>query len=299
MSDRKPSRGTIVQPKDVIVAPRNLLQVRETIKACPNLPTRRRADYISALNTVGRLHLRPGEVDIDSALMNLDAAPWRIIPHLRGLCPARHGIQRRSWNNVVSRVRKALQAAGARVRDGRRQSHLRPEWADIFNRLPPRPFKLALGGFVSWCSEMRIRPDQVSQDTFDQYETVLQQSRMRKAARRTLLLTRRNWNRAVDQFPHWPRATFYIKYNLDHRYALPWDAFDPKFVDEVERRTQLVLHPDPTDEIAPHPLKKVTADHQSYRIPGWLPHSSLPPDAIRDPLPRSRTSLRLTVRGQH
>src|SRR6516165_968971 len=123
MSDRKPSRGRIVQPKDVIVAPRNLFQVRESIKACPNLPTRRRADYISALNTVGRLHLRPGEVDVDSALMNLDAAPWRIIPHLRGFCHARHGIQRTSWNNILSRVRKALQAAGAVVRNGRRQTH--------------------------------------------------------------------------------------------------------------------------------------------------------------------------------
>jgi hypothetical protein len=42
---------------------------------------------------------------------------------------------------------------------------------------------------------------------------------MRKAARRTLLLTRRHWNRAVDQFPHWPKATLYVKYNLDHRRA--------------------------------------------------------------------------------
>ena len=147
---------------------------------------------------------------------------------------------------------------------GRR--HLRPEWAAIFNVLPPRPFKLALGGFVSWCSEAGITPEQVSQDTFQQYEAVLEQSRMRKAARRTFLLTRRMWNRAVDEFPHWPRAKFTVRYKLDHRYALPWDAFDPRFVDEVESRAHLLLHPDPTDESAPRAIKKVTADHQCYRI---------------------------------
>jgi integrase len=287
MSERKPSRGVIVQPEDVLVAPRNLLQVREAIQARLDLPARRRADYISALNTVGRLHLRPGEEDVEPALASLDAAPWRIIPHLRGFAHARHGIQRTSWNNVVSRVRKALQETGARVRDGRRQTHLTPEWADIFDLLPPRPFKLALGGFVSWCSEARIMPDQVSQDTFAHYETVLGQSRMRKAARRTFLLTRRTWNRAVDQFPHWPKAKFTVKYRLDHRYALPWDAFDPKLVDEVERRAHWLLHPDPTDERAPHPVKKVTADHQCYRIRRLA--SALVAATGRDP--RSITSI--------
>ena len=266
MAERKPSRGVIVHPENVLVAPRNLLQVREAIKARPDLPARRRADYISALNTVGRLHLRPGEEDVGAALANLDAAPWRIIPHLRGFVHARHGIQRASWNNVVSRVRKALQEAGARVRDGRRQTHLRSEWANIFNLLPQRPFKLAMGGFVSWCSETGITPDQVSQDTFQHYESILEQSRMRKAARRTYLLTRRIWNRAVDEFPHWPRAKFTVEYKLDHRYALPWDAFDPGFVDEVKRRAQLLLHPDPTDESAPLAVKQVTAEHQCYRI---------------------------------
>src|SRR5262245_41821938 len=137
MAYRKPSRGTKVQPEDCITAPRNLLEVREAIKVCPGLPSRRRADYVSALNTVGRLHLRPGEEDVDTALANLDAAPWRIIPHLRGLCRARHSIQRASWNNVVSRVRRAL--LGARVRDGRRQTHLRSDWAEIFNGLPSMP----------------------------------------------------------------------------------------------------------------------------------------------------------------
>src|SRR5436190_21837454 len=153
MSERKVSRGTIVRPEDVLVAPRNLLQVREAIKARLDLPARRRADYISALNTVGRLHLRPGEEDVGAALANLDAAPWRIIPHLRGFAHARHGIQRTSWNNVASRVRKAMQEAGARVREARRQTHQRYEWADTFNLLPTRPFKLALGGFVSRPSE--------------------------------------------------------------------------------------------------------------------------------------------------
>ena len=266
MSERKQSRGVIVQPEDILVAPRNLLQVRDAIRARLDLPARRRADYISALNTVGRLHLRPGEEDVGTALTNLDAAPWRIIPHLRGFAHARHGIQRTSWNNVVSRVRKVLQEAGARVRDGRRQSHLRPEWAAIFNVLPQRPFKLALGGFVSWCSEAGITPEQVSQHTFQEYEAVLEESRMRKAARRTFLLTRRVWNRAVDEFPHWPRAKFTVRYKLDHRYALPWDAFDPRFVAEVESRTHLLLHPDPTDESAPRAIKEVTADHQRYRI---------------------------------
>ena len=266
MSERKPSRGVIVRPEDVLVAPRNLLQVREVIKARLGLPPRRRADYLSALNTVGRLHLRPGEKDVESALANLDAAPWRVIPHLRSVAHARHGIQRASWNNVVSRVRKALQEAGARVRDGRRQCHLRPEWATIFNVLPQRPFKLALGGFVSWCSEAGIMPEQVSQDTFQQYDAVLEQSRMRKAARRTFLLTRRIWNRAVDELPHWPGAKLTVRYKLDHRYALSWDAFDPKFVDEVRSRAHMLLQPDPTDESAPYPIKKITADHQCYRI---------------------------------
>jgi integrase len=217
----------------------------------------------------------------------LDAAPWRILPHLRGLCHARHGIQRASWNNIVSRVRKALQVAGARVRDGRRQSHLRPEWSDIFNPLPQRPFKLSLGGFVSWLSETGIKPEQVSQETFEQYERVLQQSRMRRAARRTLLLTRRNWNRAADQFPIWPKVKFTVHYNLDHRYALPWDAFDRQFVVEVEQRAHLLLHPDPTDESAPHPIKQVTADHQRYRIRRLA--SALVSATGRDP--RSITSV--------
>jgi hypothetical protein len=125
------------------------------------------------------------------------------------------------------------------------------------------------------------------QETFEQYETVLQQSRMRRAARRTLLLTRRNWNRAADQFPHWPKVKFTVQYNLDHRYALPWDSFDPRFAAEVERRAHLLLHPDPTDEGAPHPIKQVTADRQRYRIRRLA--SALVPTTGRDP--KSITSV--------
>jgi hypothetical protein len=152
MSDRRVSRGTIVEPVEAILVPRNLLQVRDKLKTLV-LPERQRADLISALNSIGHLHKRPGEQQLEPALANLDAAPWRILPHLRSFAYARHGMKKASWNNIVSRVRKALQVTGARVRDGRRQTHLTSDWAAIFDPLPLKPFKASLGGFVSWCSE--------------------------------------------------------------------------------------------------------------------------------------------------
>jgi integrase len=243
-----------------------VLQVREALKTLCGLPDRDRADCISALNAVGRLHLRPGEREVERALANLDAAPWRILPHLDSIPFGRHGFKKESWTNVRYRVRKALKATGARVRGRRRQSHLCPEWAKLFDPLPRHPFKASLSGFVSWCSEMGIAPHQVSQDVFERYETVLRESRMRKKARFTFLQTRRCWNHAADQVPGWPKVWFTVKLNLDHRYALPWEAFDTKFVDEVKRRNQSNLHPDATDENAPDAIEKITADHQMYRI---------------------------------
>jgi hypothetical protein len=265
MSDRRASRGTIVEPVEAILVPRNLLQVCDKLKTLV-LPERQRADLISALNTIGHLHKRPGEQQLEPALANLDAAPWRILPYLRSIAYARYGMKKASWNNIVSRVRKALQVTGARVRDGRRQTHLTSDWAAIFDPLPLKPFKASLGGFVSWCSEEGIPPRDVTQEVFERYEPVLQGSRMRKKARFTYLNTRRYWNYASEQFPQWPKVKFTVKLNLDHRYALPWDAFDPTFVGEVRRRNQRILHQDPLDESAPDDVKKVTADHQLCQI---------------------------------
>jgi integrase len=242
-----------------------LLHVRDKLRTL-ELPERNRSDLISALNSVARMHLRLGEKEVEAALANLDASPWRLLPHLDTIAYARHGMKRESWNNTVHRVRKALQLTGARVRSGRRQSHLIPEWAVIFDPLPLKPFKAGLGGFVSWCSEEGIAPNEVTQAVFERYEPVLLGSRMRKRARFTFLQTRRCWNHAADQFPQWPKVKLTAKLNLDHRYALPWGAFDQGFVEEVHRRNEVILHPDPTDEGGRDAVEKVTADHQRYKI---------------------------------
>jgi hypothetical protein len=56
-----------------------LLHVRDKLRTL-ELPERNRADLISALNSVARMHLRPGEKEVEAALANLDASPLEAPP---------------------------------------------------------------------------------------------------------------------------------------------------------------------------------------------------------------------------
>lgn len=246
--------------------PKSLLELRTAIEQVSSLSNRQRADLISAINTVGRLHLRSGEADDDAgvrqSLARLPVSPQLLRNYLRRADAARLGLKKGSWANIRSRLNKCLHLGGVRVREGNRLLKLTPAWRALTERIGPRYELIAIKGFIHWCITEGIAPHDVDQEMFERYNAHLAECDLRLHARQTYLATCRVWNWA-RKIEGWPQFTIAPKLRRKW-YALRFSDFGEGFEADVEaylrEATRFPRHS------GRRPIRPATAKHHHSNI---------------------------------
>ena len=206
----------------------------------------------------------PGEKpeDVDLALARMEADPRIVTKYLDRIKAAKAKLKGGSWNNVTSRVRKAMQLTGAGPRIGNKG---RPIADQRYYMLPELPYRAALATFMRWLEAAGIALEETNSEIIKKFADWLQGARgMRVSPRVTLLATVRSLNNAARAFPaFWPQTNVTVPYLYD-RYSLPWEAFAPDFYEDVKRRTTYVTDPPIRDGVAK--IKAHVAEKQLYEI---------------------------------
>ena len=129
-----------------------LQDVSDRLAELVSLPVQTRREQQSAIVTFAKACGRtPSEIIADAPHISflLKEANWQ-----------RLGITKKSWANVQSRVRTALQLAGVDIAK-RRNFKPAPEWEDLVAPLPPRK-RQDLSRFGGYCTVRQISPHEVS-----------------------------------------------------------------------------------------------------------------------------------------
>lgn len=191
------------------------------------LPERRRALMASAINTIGRALRRPIET--------IPATPVRLRPLLDPVTPAMARLTAGSWSNV----RSMLAASLARVTPGflpqRFDQTPSPAWQALLDRIrPDRDALFLLGRFGRWATRVGVEPEDVDDVVLERYREDLVHRSLTSEPGRILRKTIRVWNAALASPEDGEVAPLTLP-NGKVRYSLPWDAYPPSLLAEIER----------------------------------------------------------------
>ena len=158
--------------------------------------------------------------------------PKVIGPVLLSASPAALGLT----PSTVARYRTALRAVLARlgiIADrGRQRPELAPAWRSLLNALPQAHSTIAMRGFLQFCSERGILPEQASDAVLAAY---LDQLRTQRLTRDPLAQARRiatTWNGAVQQVAGWPPQALRCE-SQSRRYSKPLTQYPASLQAEV------------------------------------------------------------------
>ena len=160
-----------------------LQDVSERLAELTSLPVQRCREQQSAIVTFAKACGRtPSEIIADAPHISflLKEANWQ-----------RLGITKKSWANVQSRVRTALQLAGVDIAK-RRNSSWRPV-EDLVAPLPPRK-RQDLSRFGGYCTVRQISPHDVTGATFDEFLRFNHEQVVQLDPREKWQTARRAWN---------------------------------------------------------------------------------------------------------
>ena len=161
-----------------------LQDVSDRLAELVSLPVQTRREQQSAIVTFAKACGRtPSEIIADAQHVSflLKDANWQ-----------RLGITKKSWANVQSRVRTALQLAGIDIAK-RRNFKPAPVWEDLVAPLPPRK-RQDLGRFSGYCTVRQISPHEVTSTTFDEFLRFNHEQVVQLDPREKWQTARRAWN---------------------------------------------------------------------------------------------------------
>jgi integrase len=195
--------------------------------------------------------------------------PARILALRYGIArlhQAELGISRKTLQNHISNLKAAVRHVTGLKRLSGRGIALTPGWQGLFDRLTIPRLRLGLSGFARYCSATGVNPGSVSDsnvDAFIGYAREVQFTVKPKDLRKQVA---RCWNEAKETVSGWPQTSLTVPDFRRQAVSLPWDAFPPSFVEDVERYLCLLRGDSLLAEDAPdRPCKPSTIDaRRSY-----------------------------------
>jgi len=177
---------------------------------------------------------------------------------------AQLGISRKTLQNHVANVKAAVRRFTGVKRLSGRGIPLTPAWKALYDQIPTPRLRLGLSGFLRYCSASGIDPSPtVSQATvqaFVQYAGEVQFTVKPRDLHKQVV---RCWNRARELVLGWPQTTLTVPDFRPKATSLPWNAFPPSFVQDVERYLSLLSGQSLLDEDAPdRACKPSTIEHR-------------------------------------
>ena len=169
------------------------------------------------------------------------------------------GISRKTLQNHIANLKAAIRHRDGQKRLSGRGIPLSPHWSSLYDQLTDPRVRLGIIGFLKYASATGIDPWSVSQTSvadFIAYATEVQFTINPNDLHKQVA---RCWNRAKETIPGWPQITLPVPDFRPQPASLPWEAFAPSFVEDVERHLSLLGGDSLLDKDAPdRPCKPST-----------------------------------------
>jgi integrase len=208
----------------IVISPvRSLADVQARVRASGTLEAGDRNEIVSALNTLARVAGRP--------LETIPAEVGAVRDLVQPADFVRAGLKERYAKKIKYCVMKALALCGLKVLSNR-GPELPADWAFVCSKAGGWR-KVVLSRFARYCSENKLRPQDVTNEVFDDYERYLEAFSSRKTRRTTILSVRKIWNACCAAHPDWPGLQVEIVHRHD-RYLQPLERFPASLHDSIE-----------------------------------------------------------------
>ena len=232
------------------------------IQSDSSLSNERRRDLVSGLKRVAKaLDRSPATVPADSQWLQ---------PRLSKVEPASLNLSPKSWSNILSDARAAMNHAGiTEKRRFNRLENLSPAWQALWRQVlanKDRSVSSLLGRFVYFLDHQDIAPEDVRDAHAIAFRDAVALNEISRSPDRSYRNAVSIWNLAVDRFPEWPRQrlTAPSRQKVD---KLPLEQFSPSFQADLERYVQTLSDPDPFDvNCRLHPLSPSTVKLYKARL---------------------------------
>jgi integrase len=218
-----------------------------------SLPERRRQEMASALRTIGRV--------LDRPLERIPAIPRLLAIRLSDVAPRAAGISQARWNNVRALARAAI-ALVRPVSPGRQLNELSPAWKLLVDHLG-RGIRASLSRFLRFCSAHGIGPENVCQETFDQFRLFLSEALL-PDLEKALIRTKRAW-RAAQELESWPRLTVEVP-DRSKKWTLTWESFPASLREDFNRWRDRLAGRDMLDEMPVRAVRGTTLRMREWQV---------------------------------
>ena len=215
---------------------------------------------ISAINKVAKeLFLSPYDVS---------ASPAQLKGRLAEISPAMARLTAGSWSATRSRVLAGLKLADVDVMPGRRTEPLAPPWQTLKELLPKRDgTRPALSRFMGYCTDFEYEPEQISDQHFDRFLSILKAESLRGEPRLIHRNAVRTWNWAAGTVSGWPKKIMTMPPVKSDGYVLPLSTFTELFQRSLADHLEYLRDPPKDDNDAPiYGLKETTLKARQFSL---------------------------------
>jgi integrase len=164
---------------------------------------------------------------------------------------AQLGIGRKTLQNHVANLKTALRHFAGLKRLSGRGIPFTPAWKALYDEIAERRLRLGLSGFLRYCSACGIDPSSVSDATVEAFIVYAGEVQFTVKPRDLHKQVTRCWNRAQTRVPGWPQTSLTVPDFRPTATSLPWSAFLPSFVDDIDAHLALLRGQSLLDEDAP------------------------------------------------
>lgn len=164
---------------------------------------------------------------------------------------AQSGISRKTLQNHVANLKAAVRHFASVKRLSGRGIPLAPDWQALYDEIAERRLRLGLSAFLRYCSACSINPCSVSDATVEAFIRYAGEVQFTVKPRDLHKQVTRCWNRARERVPGWPQAILTVPDFRPTSTSLPWSAFPPSFIHDVEAHLALLGGHSLLDEDAP------------------------------------------------
>lgn len=178
----------------------------------------------------------------------------------------RLGVARKTRQNHVANLRSAVRHFKREEGLSGRGVAMTPQWQELYDQLEAKRLRIGLSGLLRYCSGLDIAPHEVCDETIEAFianKIEYQFTRKPKDLHKQIT---RCWNAARESVPGWPQTSLTVPDYRPKPKSLPWEAFLPSFVADVEAYLAQMRGDDLLDEEVPdRPCKQSTIDtRRSY-----------------------------------
>ncbi len=176
---------------------------------------------------------------------------------------AQLGVGRKTLQNHVANLKAAVRHFTGLKRLSGRGIPFTPAWKLLYDQIQSKRLRLGLSGFLRYCSACGINPKSVSNAIVEAFIKYASEVQFTVKPRDLHKQVTRCWNRAMACVPGWPQVTLTVPDFRSKAASLPWTAFPPSFVEDIESYLARLGGQSLLDEDAPdQACKPSTIEHR-------------------------------------